>query len=97
MALHFWYSVFVPMEYSSQMVLILVNFLTETFKPDQPCPLSSTSNIMSHNSSDLFALMIALVRSTYQIGDAANELHRVRSVIVVHLTVTLNLIGREIK
>lgn len=78
MALHFWYSVFVPMEYNSQMTLILLDFLTEKFKLDETSQLSSTSTITTHDCSDVITLMTVLVRSTYQIGDAANELHRVR-------------------
>lgn len=78
MALHFWYSAFVPVEYHDQMVLILIDFITKRLQPDEPCNLSSTSTVASHATGDLLRLMNALVQSTYQIGDAANELHRVR-------------------
>lgn len=78
MALHFWYSAFVPNEYHEQMMLILLEFITKSQQPNELYKLSSMSNITSHASAEFLRLMIALTQSTYQIGDAANELHRVR-------------------
>lgn len=79
MALHFWYSAFVPIEYHDRLLLVLTDFIKTKLKAEGPSQLSPTSMITLDGHRDFFRLVISpLVQSTYQIGDAANELHRVR-------------------
>ena len=61
------------------MMFILVDFLTQRMKNGAPCNLCSTSTVTTHDLSNLvLPLLFHLLDSKYQIGDAANELHRVR-------------------
>jgi hypothetical protein len=79
LALHFWYSAFVPIQYYMCMQQILLPFLESI---GQDCSISSSLGPHSSISGEITpvtsATLLAMLRARYQIGDAQNELHRIR-------------------
>jgi len=78
-ALHYWYSAFVPFEYSLQMQAAMRD-LMEQMGRDMTLfsALGSRATLSGEVIPDVLAELISMIRSLYQIGDASNELHRVR-------------------
>lgn len=77
-ALHYWYSAFVPMASNLQMQMIMTDFIEKLGRNLAfSSPLGSRSTISGVLQPNIIRELIAMLQSQYQVGDAANELNRV--------------------
>jgi Domain of unknown function (DUF4470) len=79
LALHFWYSAFVPVQYHTQLQCVLLPFLTGLARDSSiSLSLGSHSTMSGAITPRAISVFSAILQAQYQIGDASNELHRVR-------------------
>ncbi|KIL61611.1 hypothetical protein M378DRAFT_166732 [Amanita muscaria Koide BX008] len=78
-ALHFWYSVFMPSEYRLQLSVILISFLQQMRDNTSPVPLGPRSTLSTFLPKDLRSHFLPLISSSYSIGDIQDEYNRVRT------------------
>ncbi|KAF9239784.1 hypothetical protein BU15DRAFT_46298 [Melanogaster broomeanus] len=80
MALHFWYSVFIPMEYRIR-ILAMVSSLLKNGNPGQPIitPLGSHSTLACFVPEEVHQLLICNVGPTLSTDQAQAEYQRVRT------------------
>jgi len=76
-ALHFWYSVFLPEEYSTNIMAIVASFLLR--EDPQPQPLGPRSSMGCLFSPEALLLFRRLGSSSVSMADAQNEYDRVRT------------------
>jgi hypothetical protein len=77
MALHFWYSVYLPMEYRLQLSVILKSFLEQGI--ERPIPLGPRSTLSTWFPREFLPYFLHLISSSFSIGDIQDEYNRVRS------------------
>ncbi|KDQ11254.1 hypothetical protein BOTBODRAFT_463500 [Botryobasidium botryosum FD-172 SS1] len=78
-ALHYWYSAFVPFEYNLQMQTAMRELIEQMGKDMSLfSALGSRGTLSGEIVPEVLASLISMIKAPYQIGDASNELHRVR-------------------
>lgn len=79
LALHYWYSAFVPAAYNLQMKMIMSAFCEKVGADDGAFSysLGARSSISGELEPIAKAMLVQMLVAQYQIGDATNELHRV--------------------
>ena len=80
MALHFWYSAFIPVEYRLQLSAILLPFLQSFLQQDQPTTiLGSRSKLSTTFSKDVAMIFSHFISCSLSVGDIQDEYNRVRT------------------
>lgn len=79
-ALHLWYSAFVPIVYYYQALACLTTFMNTIKSEDKSwnVKLTDTSSISGLMTSDVYFLLQSILLAKYGIEDVAKELTRVR-------------------
>lgn len=78
-ALHFWYSTFVPVHYELPVQDAIIRFTKQLGTGGKfSCHVSSTSRMTGLIDSAVLELLRATQGASYGPGDAANEINRVR-------------------
>ena len=78
-ALHFWYSAFMPMEYRLQIAMILRSFLQQSQDGEYLIRLGPTSTLHLCLQKDASVFFAHFVSSSFSIGDIQDEYNRVRT------------------
>lgn len=79
-ALHFWYSLFMPGEYHTQITMIVTMFLQQHVQSDgSPIPLGRYSTLSLCLPKGATKYLGHLISSSISIGDAQDEYNRVRN------------------
>ncbi|KAI0067092.1 hypothetical protein BV25DRAFT_1868112 [Artomyces pyxidatus] len=81
LALHFWYSAYVPMEYHIQMVTVILELLESAPASEDGrfgSDLGDRSSISGILRDSVRKLLGAIMLSTYEIQDVSKEISRVR-------------------
>jgi hypothetical protein len=78
MALHFWYSAFMPKEYLFQISAVLAKFLQHTKEGKIVVPLGPCSTLSSYLPKDAIDFFLHFISTSISIGDAQEEYDRVR-------------------
>lgn len=81
-ALHVWYSAFIPQQYLAQIRSFCIPFATSP-EDDRVVPLGPEAKLEATIGFALRSLCAKLAYHTYEMGDATNELARVRCVVYV--------------
>jgi len=79
MALHFWYSTFMPAEYSVQLSAILLPFLQQVSQGNLTVTLGPRSKLTTIFSQDVAKIFSHFISSSLSIGDIQDEYDRVRT------------------
>jgi len=79
MALHFWYSAFLPMEYRMQLSALLGEFLQKAKDGMVSIPLGPFSTISTFLSKEVTSIFLHFMSFSLSIGDIQDEYDRVRS------------------
>ncbi|KAM6494778.1 protein of unknown function (DUF4470) domain containing protein [Amanita muscaria] len=80
MALHFWYSVFMPAEYRCQLSVILISFLQQVRENPSLIPLGPRSTLSTLFPKEFLTNHFSpLISSSFSIGDIQDEYNRVRT------------------
>lgn len=77
-ALHFWYSAFMPMEYRLRLSLVLTSFL-QRCQEAVAVPLGPNSTLVSMLSREDIQLLLHYISSSTSLDDVQNEYDRVRT------------------
>ena len=78
-ALHFWYSAFIPMEYWLQIAMILWSFLQQSQDGEYLIRLGPTSTLHLCLLKDATVFFAHFVSSSFTVGNAQDEYNRVRT------------------
>ena len=79
MALHFWYSAFMPKEYFFQISAVLAKFLQQTKEGKIVVPLGPCSTLSSYLPKDAIDFFLHCISTSISIGDAQEEYDHVRN------------------
>ena len=80
MALHLWYSVFMPSEYRFQLSIILLLFLQQVQDNASPIPLGPRSTSSTSFPKEFLTIyFLHFMSSSCSIGDIQDEYNRVRT------------------
>jgi hypothetical protein len=78
-ALHFWYSAFIPIEYHLQISHLWLTFLLQTKDGEMTVPLGPCSTLSCYLPEDASYFFHHWTSSSISIGDAQEEYDRVRN------------------
>lgn len=78
-ALHFWYSAFIPLEHRFQTSGVLGLFLQRMRENQFPIPLGPRSTLSTTLSRELAEYFLHFISCSFSIGDIQNEYDRVRT------------------
>ncbi|KZT23891.1 hypothetical protein NEOLEDRAFT_1068587 [Neolentinus lepideus HHB14362 ss-1] len=80
LALHFWYSVFLPIEYNLRILVILRPLMEQLLLTPSSCKirLGSSSSMSCDVPHELGRLMVTMLKSTYSMLDANKIYKRIR-------------------
>jgi len=78
-ALHFWYSLFMPAEYHLQISLIMISFLQKAIEDGFQIPLGPCSSLSCCLPKEATKYFRHFIDSTTSVEDAQNEYDRVRT------------------
>ncbi|EPQ57739.1 hypothetical protein GLOTRDRAFT_37501 [Gloeophyllum trabeum ATCC 11539] len=80
LALHFWYSVFLPIEYSLRIGVAIKPLIEQILLQlsEYRLPFGSTSSMSFDVPQDMAFYMVGMLESTYSVEDAHYEYQRVR-------------------
>jgi len=79
-ALHFWYSVFMPSEYHSQLSMVLISFLQQMRDNASRIPLGPRSTLSTFLPKEFLTTYFShFISSAGSMGDTQDEYDRVRS------------------
>ncbi|TFK46601.1 hypothetical protein OE88DRAFT_1667202 [Heliocybe sulcata] len=80
LALHFWYSVFLPIEYQLRILVALTPLVEQLLLAPSACKieLGSRSSLYCDAPPQLGKLMLAMLKSTYSTSHASEEYKRIR-------------------
>lgn len=78
-ALHFWYSAFIPGEHHFQTSVVLGSFLQRVRENKFPIPLGRRSTLSTIFPGDVAKYFLHFISSSFSIGDIQNEYDRVRT------------------
>ena len=79
MALHFWYSAFLPSEYRVHLSVVLAAFLQKAKGSVSPIPLGPRSTISTLLSKEVASYLLHFVSHSLSVSDIQNEYDRVRT------------------
>ncbi|EPQ57737.1 hypothetical protein GLOTRDRAFT_35487 [Gloeophyllum trabeum ATCC 11539] len=80
LALHFWYSVFLPIQYSVRIKHTVKPLIEQILSRLSECrlPFGSTSSMSFDVSEEIGCCIVEMLSSTYSLEDASTEYRRVR-------------------